>query len=111
MIAAIAAKEGRVVKTLDFTAAYLNARMPPDKEVLIRIPADVVPFFLVAKPEWAEFVTDDGSMTMKLDRPLYECIESGKLWYDLLSSTLVRIGFEADPCDQCVSTSSWMGFK
>jgi hypothetical protein len=39
---------------------------------------------------------------MKLDKALYGCIESGKLWYDLLSSTLTSIGFKVNPCDRCV---------
>jgi hypothetical protein len=41
-------------------------------------------------------------MLAKLRKALYGCIESAKLWYDLLSSVLISQGFEINPFDRCV---------
>ena len=39
---------------------------------------------------------------MNLDRALYGCVESAKLWYDDLKSTLDKIGYEVNKVDECV---------
>ena len=39
---------------------------------------------------------------MRLDKALYGCIESAKLWYNEIAGTLGRNGFMANPRDICV---------
>ena len=39
---------------------------------------------------------------MRLDKALYGCIESAKLWYNEIAGTLGRNGFTANPQDICV---------
>ena len=41
-------------------------------------------------------------MTVKLEKALYGCIESAKLWYDLISSKLIELGYTQNPYDVCV---------
>ena len=36
-------------------------------------------------------------------KALYGCVKSALLWYELFSSTLQDMGFELNPCDECVS--------
>lgn len=39
---------------------------------------------------------------MRLDKALYGCIESAKLWYNEIAGTLRSNGFTANPRDICV---------
>ena len=36
--------------------------------------------------------------TVKLEKALYGCVQSARLWYNYLSDFLKSIGFEANPC-------------
>ena len=45
------------------------------------------------KPEYKSFLCDDGSMIVRLDKALYGCVESAKLWYDELCGTLLDLGY------------------
>ncbi len=51
---------------------------------------------------YREFVQQDGSMVVELDKALYGCVEAAKLWYDDLVSELKRQGFVPNEYDECV---------
>jgi hypothetical protein len=53
-------------------------------------------------PEYRNFLNEDGTLIVKLEKALYGCLESAKLWYDELSGTLLEMGFEVNPKDKCV---------
>ena len=99
--AAIAAKERRIVKTVDIPGAYLNAEMGGE-EVLMHIRADEAEILVLLKPEYRKYLREDGSMIVKLTRALYGCVQSAKLWYQDLSSTLKEAGYIPNPKDICV---------
>ena len=40
---------------------------------------------------------------VKLNKAMYGCIRSARLFYNNLSGTLVTIGFEINPYDMCVA--------
>ena len=44
----------------------------------------------------------NGGLVVRLDKALYGCIESAKLWYNEIAGTLGRNGFTANPRDICV---------
>ena len=48
------------------------------------------------------FQCADGSVIVRLHRALYGCIESAKLWYNLLKLSLEKDGFVDNPCDPCI---------
>jgi hypothetical protein len=101
MIAALAAHEGRTVVTVDIAGAYLNASMT-GQMVLMRLDALMSAILIKIKPEYKTFLFDDGSMIVKLDKALYGCIESAKLWYEDIAATLLSMGFARNPVDPCV---------
>ena len=104
---ALAASEGEEVAVTDVTCAYLNAAMPkedPNKLVFLRIDSFIAPMLVQADPTMAQYVTQTGTIIVELDRALYGCIESARLWFDELSSTLKEMGFIANDCDPCVMT-------
>ncbi len=47
-------------------------------------------------------MNDRGELYVALDKALYKCIESAKLFNEHLSATLLSMGFFKNPYDQCV---------
>jgi len=101
MIAHIAAVERRKVKCCDITGAYLNATLK-NVEVLMKLDKTLSEILVELYPEYNAFLNGDGTIIVKLKRALYGCVESAKLWYNLLRKTLESIGFTANQMDPCV---------
>ena len=54
----------------------------------------------------AAYRTHNGSILVRLNKALYGCIESTKLWYEEIAGTLRSTGFTANPRDLCVFNKS-----
>jgi hypothetical protein len=102
MVAAIAAHFKRFVATADIGGAYLNAHMPSTSEVYIRLDPIIAGMLIELDESYKEFLNLDGTIIVRLDKALYGCIESGKLWYEDLRAYLESNGFVANPHDICV---------
>ena len=100
MIAAIAARERRKVRVIDFVGAYLNAYLK--EEVLMVLDPICSAILMKVDPTYEEYLDENGSITVKLIKALYGCIESALLWYEHLSNSLLEIGFKQNPQDLCV---------
>ena len=83
---------------IDIAGAYLNAEMS-DQEVLMRLDRTMAVILIKIKPEYKGFLCNDGTMIVRLDKALYGCVESPKLWYDELSGTLLDLGYKRNPVD------------
>ena len=105
-IAAIAAHENRTVKTLDINGAYLNADMHKTGiDVYMRLDGKMVDILCELDSAYLPYVvkSDKGNyIVVNLDRALYGCVESAKLWYEDLKGTLEKAGFTMNPVDECV---------
>ena len=97
----MAAHEGRKASIHDVGAAIINAEMTGD---LVHVVLDKIMtgLLLKIKPEYEKFVTHNGEIVMELDKALYGCVQSARLWYDKLRSVLERNGFVANDLDECV---------
>ena len=71
--------------------AYLRAHMK--KEVLVLINKEETRILLKLYPELAQYCDENRRLTAQAMKALYGCIESGKLWYDTLSSKLLANGY------------------
>jgi len=100
MIAAIAARERRKVRVIDFVGAYLNAYLK--EEVLMVLDPICSAILMKVDPTYEAYLDENGSITVKLIKALYGCIESALLWYEHLSNSLLEIGFKQNPQDACV---------
>jgi Reverse transcriptase (RNA-dependent DNA polymerase) len=104
-IAQIAAVEERFVMIGDVGSAYLNAVMPtdnPDKILYISIEPDVASEIIRQDATFAPFQRANGTLVVQLNKALYGCIESAKLWYQEIAGTLTRHGFTANSTDICI---------
>ena len=99
-IIAQAAAKGHKVMTFDIGQAYLNADMGQD--VFVYLSKEMADIVIERDPSYAKFVEPNGQILVKLDKALYGCIESAKLWYDHFKGTLESLGYEVNPMDPCV---------
>jgi hypothetical protein len=103
LVLGVAARERRKVWTADVGTAYLNARMPEDgHKRLMKLNPEMAAVLVILKPEYQQYLRDDGSMIVRLTKALYGCVESAKLWYEELRSTLLADGFTQNPYDRCI---------
>ena len=103
-VAAIAACESRYVATCDIGGAFLNADMfkGSGRKVIVKLDKHVTQMLTKLKPDYESFVGDDGYLFVELDKAMYGCIESAKLWFDHLRNILVNdLGFSQNVFDQC----------
>ena len=101
MALSTAAHEARHVAAEDIACSQLNVKLDT---VEVRMYLDAIQSALLCKIklEYSKFLLKDGCTVVKLEKTLYCCIESVKLWYNLIKATLLELGFVASPEDECV---------
>jgi hypothetical protein len=97
---AIESYERRHVVTVDIEGAYLHADMT--SEVYVQLDSIITAMLVSIVPAYEIYVDDTGKMVVILDKALYGCIESAKLFHEHISSTLVNYGYSKNPYDFCV---------
>ena len=105
LLAAIAGAKNMSIATMDVPGAYLKASMPKgEKSKIIRMKLDkyLAKVYCNILPKETGFMLSDGSLIVELDKALYGCIESAKLWYETLRGLLHSIGFICNAYDKCV---------
>ena len=90
-----------MVTTIDIGVAFLNADMGHNNVHMILDPLIAA---LLRRIDWKyeDYVNDDGTIIVKLNKALYGRIQSAKRWYEHLCSTLLNMGFVQNPLDHCV---------
>jgi hypothetical protein len=101
-VAAAAAIQGLVVVTADVKGAYLNAVMPEDEPVDVKLDAKTALALSALDASVKKYFRDDGSLVVSLKKALYGCRQSAKLWFLTITNLLKRIGFAQNPYDACV---------
>jgi hypothetical protein len=97
--ASIAHKKGSVVTSLDIGSAYLNAKM--EKTVIMKIGREFTTILCKLFPHYLPYVDENGCLYVTLNKALYGCLESAKLWYEELKEKLLSLGFVTNPYDGC----------
>lgn len=86
---------------LDVRAAFLNADL--DEEAYICLDADCTRIFVEMFPQFAKWVRPNGTLVCKVLKALYGMLQSAKLWYNHLRTTLEALDFIAvDLGDKCL---------
>ena len=101
-VAAIAASEKRAVVVLDIGGAYLNASMPLDNPVYMRIEPALADIIVKHHPQYAQFIRKNGELIVKLRKAVYGCIEAAKLWHLHITRSLASLGYHPNAYDPCV---------
>ena len=93
----IDAHKGRYIATFDIPGAYLHAKIPKDKQVILKLRDKFVDIMCEVNEEHREnVVIKNGKRVLYLQvvQTTYGCIELALLWYDLYASTLQGMGLE-----------------
>jgi Reverse transcriptase (RNA-dependent DNA polymerase) len=75
-----------------------------DKTRYMLIEPKVAKEIIRQDPSFLPFQRRNGGGVVILNKALYGCIESAKLWYHELAGTLKTSGFKPDPRDICIFT-------
>ena len=100
----IDAQEKRDVATADVVGAYLNADMPDF--VVLKLVSSAVDIMCTVNVKYKKFVSYENGKNvfyLQLLKPLYGCVQSALLWYDLFTNTLKADGFELNLYDASVA--------
>jgi hypothetical protein len=100
LIAVQAAEEGRSVATVDFDGAYLNANMI--EEVHMAINPYLSALIVELDPSYAEYLDESNILVVKLEKALYGCVESARLFFEHVKENMLKLGFTQNPLDKCV---------
>lgn len=91
----------------DVNSAFLKASL--EKDIYMRISKDNVEELLKltnTPSNWKEFVQNDGSMIVKLDKAVYGLKEAPMLWNRRITELLLKNGFIKSVDDECLFTKS-----
>ena len=107
----IDAFEERDVAIADVSGAYLHAEFPTDKKVVLKLSGLFVEIMCDINPEYKEHIVYENTkkgkrikcLYVKVLRALYGCLKSALLWYNLYSSTLIKMGFKINDYDRCIA--------
>ena len=100
----VEAHEARDVGIADVAGAYLKADMVDF--VIMKFTGASVDLLCLLNSEHEAFVVMEGKakvLYVRLDKAMYGCVKSAFLWYDLLSTSLQKMGFVINPYDPCVA--------
>ena len=105
MCLTITAHERRRIAALDIGGAYLHAEMPHgegDTPVIMTLDPTLTKMLMEVDLRVIPFVNRKGILYVQLQKALYGCVQSARLWYNRLTQFLRGRGFTHNPVDPCV---------
>jgi hypothetical protein len=101
MVLALAAAERRFSVTLDIGNAFLESTMKGE-DVLMELSPFCVKVLLKFAPHLKPYINGVGKIIVKLQKSLYGCVQSAKIWYEHLRDVLLSFDFIKNEYDNCV---------
>ena len=102
IILALAAKERRHIRVVDIGNAFLEAEMKSGEDVYVELDEVSSRLLGMIDNSIRPMIGENGKIVARLDKALYGCIQSAKLWFDKLTLVLSEYDFVTNPCDGCV---------
>jgi len=99
-IAELAAREEKEAMALDVGGAFLEVDMI--EKVHMRLDKTMTRMLVSIDDSYAEYVQDNGTLVVLLQKALYGCVEASLLWYKHLVKRLEDYGFVHNVYDPCV---------
>ena len=110
-LASMAASRGYDTRVVDIKSAYLNAAMPADRAVFVRLQPEVSAMICKKDKNYVSYLEKDGTIVVKLDRALYGCVESALLWYKNISQALEEYGMSKSNEEPCMFFNNLNGHR
>jgi len=90
------------IRTIDIRAAYLHADID-NNNTYMALPKALTPMLIKLDESAKEFVGDDNTVCVKLNKALYGLIQSAKLWNELITKVLTKHEFKTqNNIDHCL---------
>jgi len=86
----------------DIGSAYLNASLGDKHIIHMRLHPMVAEVLCKVHEKYKNYRNADGSIVVRLVKALYGLVEFALLWHRELTSTLIQLGYEANPFEKCV---------
>ena len=82
---------------------YPNAKPVPNnpRELMMLNPVEAG-ILVILNLEYKDYILESGKMLVEVGTALYGLIDSARLWYELIKSTLIEFGYIQNPYDLCV---------
>jgi hypothetical protein len=101
LIFTLALMNNDIILSADIVGAYLNAFM--ERDVYMKFNKFESKLLCELNNNLIKFINEeDQCLYVKLVKALYGCVESAKLFYNLLKKILLEYGFVLHPLDDCV---------
>jgi len=101
----VAAYEKRPhLSQIDYPGAYLGIdrhkhSMPTE---IMRVSGKLAELITTVDPTYKEYISENGSFYVELDKSLYGLVESAALWYKELTEQLMELGYHRSLVDPCL---------
>ena len=105
LAAIVGTYEERFVGVSDAKGAYPNAKF--DEFLLIKFKNKQVKIMCDIDEKYRQYVIKENGkevLYLILNKALCSYVQSTLLWYRMLSSFLIEIGFELNPCNLCIAS-------
>ena len=100
LLLALGCNPGFEILTGDVESAYLNA--PLTKKIFMTLDPIVSGVLSKMDETYHAYLDEKQKITVGLDKALYGCVESAKLWNEEVSSTPINKGFKQSKVDPCI---------
>jgi hypothetical protein len=101
VVAGIAAKEKRIVVTIDIAGAYLHAPLKDDDVVYMHISKSLFEMLIELDNSYANYTCSDGGCVVRLYKALYGTIQAASLWGDNIATVLLDDAFIRNRYELC----------
>ena len=81
------------IASVDYQAAFLNARSKAGEKHVMRINKKEALILCTIDQKLKQYLQHDGTFLVQLEKTLYGLPEAGKCWFTLLSTLLIEMGF------------------
>lgn len=89
----VAAHKKLQIASIDFTGAYLNAQATQGRKHVMRLNKSISNTVTKIDKTLKQYLQDDNTMIVQLEKQLYGLPEAGNQWYQLLCNKLQQLGF------------------
>jgi hypothetical protein len=94
-------KPWRIFVKVDIKGAFMQTPMKGEP-VYMTIDPKISQYVVNMFPELGDMLEEDGCLYTLLLKVMYGCIQASVLWYELIKSFILELGYECSKTDRCV---------
>ena len=100
LVLALTPKMKHHLATFDIKGAFLHAEI--NEEVYVRLSRDVADILCNHDAVYKNYLQDDGTIIVQLQKCLYGLRQSPRAWFDLIDAIIKKMGYKPTENDTCL---------